>query len=308
MISIIIPVFNSELTIENLINSIVLNLNGKVKYEIILVNDASEDNSENICKKLVEKFSNISLFSLSRNFGEHNAILAGLNQCIGDQAVIMSDDLQHTSEALIELINYGLKEKENYDVVYTFYETKKYSFYKNFFSKFNDLMANYLLNKPKNLYLSSFKLINRFVINEIIKHNSPFIYLDGLILGTTNKIGKIKVDHSNRLYGKSGYTFIKMLKLWSNMSTSFSIFPLRLSMLMGVVLSFIGFILAIIIFFQRIFDNTVPSGFASIFVAVTVFSGVILIALGVIGEYIGRIFLLQNQKPQFIIKNSWKKK
>ena len=169
-------------------------------------------------------------------------------------------------------------------------------------------MANYLLNKPKNLYLSSFKLINRFVINEIIKHNSPFIYLDGLILGTTNKIGKIKVDHSNRLYGKSGYTFIKMLKLWSNMSTSFSIFPLRLSMLMGVVLSFIGFILAIIIFFQRIFDNTVPSGFASIFVAVTVFSGVILIALGVIGEYIGRIFLLQNQKPQFIIKNSWKKK
>ena len=127
-------------------------------------------------------------------------------------------------------------------------------------------MANYLLNKPKNLYLSSFKLINRFVINEIIKHNSPFIYLDGLILGTTNKIGKIKVDHSNRLYGKSGYTFIKMLKLWSNMSTSFSIFPLRLSMLMGVVLSFIGFILAIIIFFQRIFDNTVPSGFASIFV------------------------------------------
>ena len=163
----------------------------------------------------------------------------------------MSDDLQHTSEALIELINYGLKEKENYDVVYTFYETKKYSFYKKFFSKFNDLMANYLLNKPKNLYLSSFKLINRFVINEIIKHNSPFIYLDGLILGTTNKIGKIKVDHSNRLYGKSGYTFIKMLKLWSNMSTSFSIFPLRLSMLMGVVLSFIGFILAIIIFFKE---------------------------------------------------------
>jgi glycosyltransferase involved in cell wall biosynthesis len=308
MISIIIPVYNSELTIENLINSIIINLNEKVKYEIILVNDSSEDNSENICKELVEKFSNISLFSLSKNFGEHNAILAGLKQCVGDQAVIMSDDLQHTSEALLELINYGLREKENYDVIYTFYEKKKYSFYKNFFSKLNDLMANYLLNKPKNLYLSSFKLINRFVINELIKNNSPYVYLDGLILGTTNKIGKIKVNHSNRLYGKSGYTFIKMVKLWSNMSTSFSIFPLRLSMLMGVVLSFIGFILAIIIFFERIFDSTVPSGFASIFVAVTVFSGVILIALGVIGEYIGRIFLLQNQKPQFIIKNSWKKK
>jgi glycosyltransferase involved in cell wall biosynthesis len=307
MISIIIPVFNSELTIETLINNIVKNLNDKLEYEIILVNDSSEDNSENLCKALVEKFSNISLFSLSKNFGEHNAIMAGLNQSIGDHAVIMSDDLQHSIEALIKLINYGIKEKNNFDVVYTYYEKKKYGFFKNILSELNDLVANYLLDKPKNLYLSSFKIINRFIINEIIKYNSPFVYIDGLILGTTNKISKIKVEHVERSHGKSGYTISKMLKLWSNMATSFSIFPLRLSMLMGIILSSMGFILAFMFFVERIVDNTVPSGFASIFVAVTVFSGAILIALGVIGEYVGRIFLSQNQKPQFIIKNSWKK-
>jgi undecaprenyl-phosphate 4-deoxy-4-formamido-L-arabinose transferase len=307
MISIIIPVFNSELTIETLVDNIVKNLNEKLKFEIILVNDCSEDDSENLCKGLVEKFSNVSLFSLSKNFGEHNAIMAGLSQSIGDHAVIMSDDLQHSIEALIKLIDYGIKEKENFDVVYTYYEKKKYGFFKNKLSELNNLVANYLLEKPKDLYLSSFKFINRFIINEIIKNNSPFVYIDGLILGTTNKIGKIKVEHVKRSHGKSGYTIIKMLKLWSNMTTSFSIFPLRLSMLMGTTLSFIGFILAFIFFIERIVDSTVPSGFASIFLAVTIFSGVILIALGVIGEYIGRIFISQNQKPQFIIKNSWKK-
>ncbi len=308
MLSIIIPVFNSELTIERLINNIINEFKDKKEYEIILVNDSSEDNTENICKDLVKKFPNISLFTLSKNFGEHNAIMAGLNQCIGDHAVIMSDDLQHSSEALIKLIDYGIKEKDNFDVVYTYYGNRKYRFLKNVLSKLNDFVANYLLNKPKNLYLSSFKLINRFVIDEIIKNNSPFVYIDGLILGTTNKIGRVKVEHVERKHGKSGYTLIKMLKLWSNMTTSFSIFPLRLSMLMGIILSSIGFILALIFFVERIIDNTIPSGFASIFVAVTVFSGAILIALGVIGEYIGRIFLSQNQKPQFIIKNSWKKK
>ena len=123
------------------------------------------------------------------------------------------------------------EEKDNFDVVYTYYNKKKYGFFKNIGSKFNDIVANFLLTKPKHLYLSSFKFINRFLITEIIKHQSPFTYIDGLILGTTNKIGKIEVEHGERTYGKSGYTLMKMLQLWSNMSTSFSIFPLRLSLL-----------------------------------------------------------------------------
>ena len=308
MISIIIPVFNSENTIETLVNNIAKVLGDAYQFEVILINDSSEDNSEKKCKLLVEKFSNVSLFSLSKNFGEHNAIMAGLNKCTGDYAVIMSDDLQHSADSLLELIKYGIEKKDNFDVIYTYYNKKKYNFFKNIGSKFNDIVANFLLTKPKNLYLSSFKFINRFLITEIIKYQSPFTYIDGLILGTTNKIGKIKIEHSERVHGKSGYTLMKMIQLWSNMSTSFSIFPLRLSLLMGSVLSCVGFIFALIFIFNKLFNNIFPTGTAAIFVAVIIFSGVILVSVGLIGEYVGRMFVSLNKKPQFVIRNSFTNK
>ena len=308
MISIIIPVFNSENTIETLVNNITKVLEDYYQFEVLLINDSSEDDSEKKCKQLVEKYLNVSLFSLSKNVGEHNAIMAGLNKCSGDYAVIMSDDLQHSTSALLELVKYGIKEKDNFDVVYTYYNKKQYGFFKNIGSKFNDIMANFLLTKPKHLYLSSFKFINRFLITEIIKYQSPFVYIDGLILGTTNKIGRIEVEHNQRIHGKSGYTLIKMLQLWSNMSTSFSIFPLRLSLLMGSILSFIGFILAIIFLVEKLIDDTFPSGLASIFVAVTIFSGAILISVGLVGEYVGRVLISLNKKPQFVIRNSFTNK
>ena len=308
MISIIIPVFNSENTIETLVNNITKVLEDYYQFEVLLINDSSEDDSEKKCKQLVEKYLNVSLFSLSKNVGEHNAIMAGLNKCSGDYAVIMSDDLQHSTNALLELIKYGIKEKDNFDVVYTYYDKKQYSFLKNIGSKFNDIVANFLLSKPKHLYLSSFKLINRFLITEIIKYQSPFVYIDGLILEITNKIGRIKIEHNQRIHGKSGYTLMKMLQLWSNMSTGFSIFPLRLSLLMGLTLSFIGFITAIFFSVERIIYDTYPSGFASIFVAITILSGAILVSVGLIGEYVGRVLISLNKKPQFIIRNSFTNK
>ena len=308
MISIIIPVFNSENTIETLVNNITKVLEDYYQFEVLLINDSSEDDSEKKCKQLVEKYLNVSLFSLSKNVGEHNAIMAGLNKCSGDYAVIMSDDLQHSTSALLELVKYGIKEKDNFDVVYTYYNKKQYGFFKNIGSKFNDRVANFLLTKPKHLYLSSFKFINRFLITEIIKYQSPFVYIDGLILEITNKIGRIKIEHDQRIHGKSGYTLMKMLQLWSNMSTGFSIFPLRLSLLMGLTLSFIGFGIAIFFSVERIIYDTYPSGFASIFIAVTIFSGAILIALGLMGEYVGRIFISLNKKPQFVIRDSWSNK
>ena len=308
MISIIIPVFNSENTIETLVNNIVKILEKNYDFEIVLVNDSSKDKTEDKCKKLLEKYSNISLFSLSKNVGEHNAIMAGLNKCSGDYAVLMSDDLQHSTTSMLELIKYGIKEKDNFDVVYTYYEEKKYGFFKKIGSKFNDMVANLLLKKPKFIYLSSFKFINRFLITEITKNPSPFIYLDGVILGITNKIGRVKVEHNERADGKSGYTLVKLLQLWSNMSTGFSIFPLRLSLIMGLTLSLLGFILATYFFIQRVVDNTIPSGFATLIISVIIFSGTILISLGLIGEYVGRIFISLNKKPQFIIRESWPNK
>ena len=308
MISIIIPVFNSENTIEILVNNIVQTLGENYKFEIILINDSSKDNTEEKCKKLVEKYMSVVLYSLAKNFGEHNAVMAGLNKCSGDYAIIMDDDLQHSADSLLELIKFGIKEKNNFDVVYTYYDKMKYNFFRNLGRKFNNFIANLLLDKPKFLYLSSFKLINRFLITEIIKYRSPFTYIDGIILGITSRIGRIKVEHSQRAYGKSGYTLKKLLQVWSSMFTGFSVVPLRLSLILGSMLSILGFIFALLTFIERIIDNTVPSGYATIIIAVTIFAGATLIALGLLGEYVGRIFISLNKKPQFTIRDSWSNK
>ena len=308
MISIIIPVFNGEKTIEMLVNDISKILAENYDFEIILVNDCSKDNSEEKCKVLVKKYPNVFLYSLSKNVGEHNAVMAGLNKCTGDYAVIMDDDLQHSAESLLELINFSTNKNNNYDVVYTYYDEMKYNFFRNVGRKFNNFIANLLLEKPKSLYLSSFKLVNRFLINEIIKYQSPFTYIDGLILGITSKIGKVKVKHSERSHGKSGYTLKKLISVWSSMSTGFSVVPLRLSLILGSLLSLLGFIFALLTFIERMMDNTIPSGYATITIAITLFSGAILIAIGLIGEYVGRIFISLNKKPQFVIRNSWPEK
>ena len=308
MISIIIPVFNSENTIEILVNNIVQTLGEHYKFEIILINDASKDSSEEKCKKLLDEYSSIVLYSLSKNVGEHNSVMAGLNKCTGDYAVIMDDDLQHSVDSLLELIKFGIKEKNNFDVVYTYYDKMKYNFFRNLGRKFNNFIANLLLDKPKFLYLSSFKLINRFLITEIVKYKSPFTYIDGIILGITSRIGRIKVGHDKRVHGKSGYTIRKLLQVWSSMFTGFSVVPLRLSLILGSMLSILGFIFALLTFIERIIDNTVPSGYATLIIVVTIFSGAILIALGLLGEYVGRIFISLNKKPQFTIRDSWSNK
>ncbi len=302
MISIIIPVYNSQETIKDLVHEIIKTLNQKYKFEIVLVNDASKDNSEKLCIELTNKFDFVNFLSLSKNFGEHNAVMAGLNNCNGDYAVIMDDDMQHTSDALLKLIDIGIKEKNNYDVIYTNFKKKKQNFFRNLGSKLNDIAANLILKKSKELYLSSFKFINRFVINEIIKYKSPYVYIDGIIHEITNKISSIIVEHKEREKGKSGYTFSKLIKLWLIMFTGYSILPLRASSILGIIMLFLGCILSIITIIEKIFYNNVPAGYTSILIIVIFFCGTILIILGLIGEYVGRIFLTINNKPQFIVK------
>ena len=173
-------------------------------------------------------------YSLGKNVGEHNAVMAGLNNVSGEWAIIMDDDFQNPISELLKLLQYSID--NTFDVVFTKYDKKKHSIFRNIGSRFNDKISNIILNKPTDLYLSSFKSISRKVIDEIIKYDLPFPYLDGLVLRTTRNIGVVNVKHNRREYGKSGYTMKKMLQLWSNMSTSFSVLPLRLSMLMGLIL------------------------------------------------------------------------
>jgi glycosyltransferase involved in cell wall biosynthesis len=306
-ISIVIPVYNSEDTIESLVLQLIAELSNYYSLEIVLVNDDSRDDSENRCINLYNQYpSAIRFYSLAKNFGEHNAVMAGLNHVSGDYIVIMDDDFQNPISEVIKLVKEGIKTDN--DVIYTFYEKKRDAFWRNACSWFNDRVANIMLEKPKDLYLSSFKLLNKFLVQEIVKYELPFPYIDGLIVRTTNKIGKIKVEHQERLDGTSGYTVRKLIRLWLNMFTNFSILPLRVSILIGFIFSFIGLLLGINTVFEKMTNPDLPLGWASMIVITCIFAGVQLIALGMIGEYVGRIFLSQNKKPQFTVRKAYEMK
>jgi glycosyltransferase involved in cell wall biosynthesis len=303
-LSVIIPVYQGAMTIAPLVDLLVESLQSKFTLEIILVNDCSTDSSEQVCVQLFEKYPHIlKFYSLAKNVGEHNAVMAGLNQSSGDWAIVMDDDFQNPVSEVVKLATFSLD--NSYDVVYTHYLKKKHGFLRNLGSTFNDKVATIMLKKPKNLYLSSFKAMNRFLVNEIIKYTLPFSYIDGLVLRTTSNIGKLQVEHCPRKQGKSGYSLKKLVSLWINTFTNFSIIPLRISTAMGFISAAIGFFFAIEMIIERILNPALPVGYALLVVLVTIFAGTQLIAIGMVGEYLGRMFLYQNKKPQFSIRKSY---
>ncbi|MBN2892759.1 MAG: glycosyltransferase family 2 protein [Bacteroidales bacterium] len=305
-LTIAIPVYNSENTISNLVDKLIEELTG-FQLEIILVNDCSKDNSKKVCVDLQEKYSEIvKFYSLAKNVGEHNAVMAALNNSTGDYTIIIDDDFQNPVSEVKKLAEYSFS--NDFDVIYTFYDQKKHSFFRNLGSRFNDRIANWLLRKPKSLYLSSFKSISKFIVAEIIKYDLPYPYIDGLILRTTSNIGKMKVEHSKRQLGKSQYTLVKLVGLWLSMVTNFSIKPLRFATILGFVFSIVGFLIAIAGILMKLLDPTVPMGYASLLVSVAILGGIQLIAIGMVGEYIGRTFLSINKAPQFVIKERFEKK
>jgi len=305
--SIVIPVYNGALSIGRLVDELITRLSPVFNIEIVLVNDCSPDNSEEVCIGITKKHPEfVSFYSLAMNVGEHNTVMAGLNKATGDFAVIMDDDFQNPVSEVIKLIDHMIN--SNYDVVYTYYEEKKHSIFRNLGSQFNDRVASIMLKKPKNLYMSSFKIINRFLIDEVIKYNLPYPYLDGLILRSTSNIGKIKVSHTERQIGKSNYTLKKLVSLWMNMFTNFSILPLRISIILGFIFSIIGFLIGIDAVIEKIYNPNVPQGYTFIVIIISFYAGIQLIAIGMVGEYLGRIFMAHNKKPQYSIRKSFNEK
>jgi glycosyltransferase involved in cell wall biosynthesis len=301
LISIVIPVFNSSQTLRILAVNCIDTFNGIHDLEIILVNDYSSDESDEICNYLHETYKNIVKYiKLARNFGEHNAVMAGLNFANGDFVVTMDDDGQNPPNEALKLVNEALVSKT--DVVFSKYSSKKHSFLRNLLSSANDIAASVMLKKPKGLYLCSFRVISKKVVKEIIKYDLPFPYVDGLILRATSNISTLSCTHEPRIHGKSGYTPRKLLRLWLNMFTSFSILPLRVATFLGMIFSVFGFAVGIFTIFERILNPNLPVGWATIAVLISFLGGVQLIALGVVGEYLGRIYLGANKQPQFIIE------
>jgi len=300
-LSVIIPVYHSQNTIAKLVAKIISEIGRKINgYEIVLVNDGSTDNSDTICRNLALKHkSKIIYVRLSKNFSEHNTVMAGLNICNGRYAVIIDDDFQNPPSEILSL--YTKIVETGKQVVFSRYAKKKHSILRNLGSRFNDKIANIMLKKPANLYLSSFKIISRPLINEIIKYKGPYPYIDGLILRSTTEIETMLVTHSGRNEGKSNYTLRKLVKLWSNMFINFSLLPLRISIVLGVAFSCLGFIFAILIVIEKMQNPDIPLGWSSIAMSIMVFSGIQLIILGLIGEFIGRLYLSSNGTTQYVI-------
>ena len=300
-LSVIIPVFNAEKTIHSLVEKIFNDLS-EIQFEIVLINDGSNDNSELICEQIIKDFKNTKFISLRKNFGEHNAVLCGLNFAEGEYSVIIDDDFQNPPSEIIKLLN---EIEKGFDVVYSKYHKKHHSFIRNCCSYLHNSVATLLINKPKDLYLSSFKIIRNDLVNEIIKYKGPFPYIDGLIIRITNNIGSIFVEHDKRMHEKSNYTFKKLFSLYLNMFLNFSIKPLRIFTITGFIIFLLGMILSIIFIIEKFVYND-PPGWTSTILAIIMFSGFQIIFLGLIGEYLGKQYLDQNSTPQWVIKKQIK--
>lgn len=299
-LSVVIPVFNGEKSIEKLIADLRLKL-GTILHEIVLVNDCSSDDSEETCAKLANDSTDISFISLRKNFGEHNAVMCGLNFITGDYVAIIDDDFQNPPEEILKLLAVA---EEGYDVVFAKYALKSHAYWRNVGSRFNNLMATYLLRKPYDLYLSSFKLIKREVVNEIIKYKGPNPYIDGLLLRVTKNYSDCLVVHSARENGRSNYTFRKLISLYLTMFLGFSVLPLRVFTLLGLAAFLIGMTLSVWFVLEKLlFVEQVPAGWSSLIVAIITLSGVQLMFLGLIGEYLGKLYFDQNGTPQWVIKS-----
>jgi undecaprenyl-phosphate 4-deoxy-4-formamido-L-arabinose transferase len=300
-LSFVIPVFNGSTTVGAVVEAIHERYSD-LDFEIVLVNDGSLDESERTCRTLSEKHpETVGFVQLARNFGEHNAVMAGLHHARGAHVAVLDDDGQNPPEEVRRLYDHLVS--RGYDVVYGRYRVKHHHRLRNLGSAFNDRLANVLLDKPPDLYLSSFKVMNRFLVDQVIRYEGAFPYIDGLILRTTRNIGQIDVEHRERAEGRSNYATGKLFALWLNMFLNFSTKPLRLAALLGLFTSALSLLLLVGIVIDKLYINPdVTIGLPTVLAVVTFFAGVQLVILGTVGEYLGRLFLDHSKNPQFVVR------
>ncbi len=299
-LSLVIPCYNSAAVIGKLVSELErLRIEGS--HEIVLVNDGSQDETADVCRELVrDAVVPVTLVDLSRNFGEHNAVMAGLRVARGDYIITMDDDGQNPPAEMIRL--YHFARESGKDVVYTHYAEKHHSRWRNLGSRFSNRIADLLLDKPKGLYLSTFRCIRSFVADQICRYEGPYPYVDGLILQVTQNLGVMQVAHVERAVGKSGYTLRRLVNLWLNLFLNFSVVPLRVSAVLGFVSSAVGFLATLVVVAEALFTDT-PRGWGSLMSVLLLFCGVQLLTVGLVGEYVGRMYLTANRRPQSVIRS-----
>ena len=299
-LSIVVPVYNGAATVGRLVEALsALTVEGGL--EIVLVYDGSPDNSLAVCHTLAETATvPLTVVEHSRNYGEHNAVMSGFRHARGAYIITMDDDLQNPPEEVVRL--YDACRLGGHEVVYTFYADKKHESWRNLGSRFNGWVADRLLDKPKGLYLSSFRCLSAFVARTITAYEGPFVYVDGLILQVTQKIGTLQVNHLARAEGQSNYTLRRLVNLWLAMALNFSVLPLRFATVAGAVTAGLGIVGLLLVLLEGLFGDP-PAGWASLAAIVLTLGGLQLLMLGILGEYVGRLFLTVNKRPQGVVKS-----
>jgi len=301
LISFILPCFGSENTVEY----VVAEIDAKVaerpehQYEIIAVNDCSPDGVWNVLLKMAEKNSNLKLIDLAKNMNRPGAVMAGLRMSLGSIVIVMDDDGQCPVTELWRLIE---PLEMDFDVSIAKYPERKQTTFKNFATWVNKKMAEIVIRKPKDLDFTNFMAMRRYVVDELVRYRNPYPYMTGLLLRTTKYITSVPMEERKRHAGSTTFTFVKMLSLWINGLTAFSVRPLRIASFLGLMLATIGFLYGVFTAANKLLHPSIPAGFSSILVFLLIIGGILMLMLGLIGEYIGRIYISLNSSPQYVVR------
>ena len=301
-LSLVIPCYRSAGTVESVVREIEQTIAQRIQeydYEIILVNDGSPDNTAEVLAEICETHPHTVFVNLTRNFGQHAAVMAGFHQVSGDIVICLDDDGQTPADELFKLVD---KMDEGYDLVYARYPQKKHNWFRNLGSKFNSWCNEIILQKPRDLFGSSYFACRRFLVDTAIEYKNPFPYIGGLLCQSTRKYANVDVAHRAREEGSSGYSLKKLLSLWSNGFTAFSVIPLRIATFCGLGFAIIGFITALLTSIRKLFHPAIPAGWSSVMAVLLIVGGIIMLMLGMLGEYIGRIYMSINNLPQYVVR------
>ena len=299
-ISFVIPCYRSEKTLPDVVDEIKTTMATiGHEFEIILVNDCSPDKTFEVIKKLASENDNILGIDLAKNFGQHCALMAGMRHTSGDVVVCLDDDGQTPADEVGKLLD---KLDEGYDVCYASYGKKQHSGFRNFGSKVNELMTRIMLGKPKELKVSSYFAAKRFIVDDMLRYEQSYAYVIGLVLRATKNVANVEVNHRARSVGESGYTLAKLFSLWFNGFTAFSIKPLRIATGIGCFCACSGFLYGIYTIIKKLVLVDVQAGFSALMSVLVFIGGMIMLMLGLIGEYIGRIYICMNNSPQYVIR------
>lgn len=302
-VSFVIPCYRSENTIGKVVSEIkeIFKVQSSYGYEIILVNDYSPDNVWQVIQQLAQD-PQIKGVCLAKNFGQASAVMAGYAHVTGDYVVTVDDDGQSPLDSMMDALK--LLKDQDYDVVYGTCEEAKFNVFRRMGSKINSWMAKVMFDRPTTERVVSLSVARRFVIDEMLNYNHAYPYISGLVYRTTRNIGYIPVQHRKRLMGTSGYSFRKLVKVWLNGFTAFSIKPLRMASFLGFIAAFLGLICALVTIINKLVHPNVAIGWSSTISIMLILGGIILLVLGMIGEYLGRIYMCINQTPQYVIRET----